>query len=292
MPPSVPHLFDTNRRRKIQSRMSSGESLFLLEHLSDEVSDRITSVNRSFTNGLIIAHPLLHARVRTALASKVEHLTLISDFELGEGRSLDTDDLALAPQTQDLVAIIGTLHCVNDLPGWFHQIKNALRPDGLMIAGFPGGETLASFRHHFTALESDLTGGVALRIHPFVSLHDLASLLQRAGFALPVVDHDPLTVRYRSIGRLLDDLRHMGEANCLASRHPLRRSVLMGLDNYFRAHAADADGKIPILFDFLFASGWAPAPHQPQPLKPGSATHRLADALRTTEVPLKHNDPE
>jgi len=205
MPPSVPHLFDTNRRRKIQSRMSSGESLFLLEHLSDEVSDRITSVNRSFTNGLIIAHPLLHAHLRTALASKVEHLTLISDFELGEGRSLDTDDLALAPQTRDLIAIIGTLHCVNDLPGWFHQIKNALRPDGLMIAGFPGGETLASFRHHFTALESELTGGVALRIHPFVSLHDLASLLQRAGFALPVVDHDPLTVRYRSIGRLLDD---------------------------------------------------------------------------------------
>ena len=36
-------------------------------------------------------------------------------------------------------------------------------------------------------------------------------------------------------------------------------------------------------FEVLFLHGWAPHPSQPKPLRPGSAAHRLAAALETTE---------
>jgi hypothetical protein len=36
----------------------------------------------------------------------------------------------------------------------------------------------------------------------------------------------------------------------------------------------------------IFLTGWAPDPSQPQPLRPGSASARLADALGTRETPL------
>jgi hypothetical protein len=123
-------------------------------------------------------------------------------------------------------------------------------------------------------------------VSPFADLRDLGALLQRAGFALPVTDVDRVHVRYNSAFDLMADLRRMGAANALVARRrqPLHRAVLMRMAATYGERFADADGRVRATFEIVWLSGWAPHPSQQQPLRPGSAKSRLADALGTREV--------
>ena len=125
-------------------------------------------------------------------------------------------------------------------------------------------------------------GGASPRVAPFVELRALGALAQRAGLALPVVDLDRGTVRYDDIVALMRDLRAFGAANALVerSRSPLRREVLARASHAYAEAFSDTDGRLRATFDILWLSAWAPHESQPKPLKPGSATTRLADALK------------
>ncbi len=166
--------------------------------------------------------------------------------------------------------------------------KSAARskPDGLFLAALLGGETLTELRQSFAAAESEVEGGVSPRVAPFADLRDLGALLQRAGFALPVTDVDRLTVRYDSAFALMHDLRRMGATNALMARRrtPLKRATLLRMAEIYAQRFADADGRVRATFEIVWLSGWAPHPGQQQPLKPGSAKARLADALGTREI--------
>ena len=133
-----------------------------------------------------------------------------------------------------------------------------------------------------------MSGGAGPRVSPFADAVDAAGLLQRAGFALPVSDVDRVTVRYEHPLRLLADLRAMGETNVLRDRprRPLSRAVLARTFEIYRERFGEADGRVPATFETVTATGWAPSPKQQQPLKPGSATARLADAIGGVEHPL------
>jgi SAM-dependent methyltransferase len=178
------------------------------------------------------------------------------------------------------------LQFVNDLPGTLIQIRRALRPDGLFLAAMIGGDSLAELREAFAQAEAEVEGGVSPRVAPFADLRDLGALLQRAGFALPVTDVDRLTVRYASPLALMHDLRRMGAGNALSERRrtPLRRATLRRVLEIYAERFADPDGRIRATFEIVWLSGWAPHESQQQPLKPGSAKTRLADALRAQEI--------
>ena len=152
-----------------------------------------------------------------------------------------------------------------------------------------GGETLHELRAALSQAEIDVTGGLSPRIAPMGELRELGALMQRAGFALPVADSVPLTASYRSARHLMHDLRGMGEACALAARprHPMRRAIVERTETHYLAHFPDTDGRIRATFDLVVLTGWAPDPSQPKPLRPGSATTRLSDALGTRETPLK-----
>jgi hypothetical protein len=169
--------------------------------------------------------------------------------------------------------------------GALAQIRRALKPDGLFLGALLGGETLTELRQSFFAAESELSGGASPRVTPFAELRIVGALLQRVGFALPVIDQDRRTVRYDSAFDLMRDLRAMGCANALheRSRRPLRRDVLARAVETYAERFADPDGRVRATFDVISLSGWAPHESQQQPLRPGSAKARLADALRTTE---------
>ena len=119
------------------------------------------------------------------------------------------------------------LHHVNDLPGALIQMRRALRPDGLFVAALVGGDTLTELRQSLTIAESEVLGGASPRVAPFADVRALGALMQRAGFALPVVDVDRVVVRYADLLALMRDLRAFGAANALdeRSRKPLRREV-------------------------------------------------------------------
>jgi hypothetical protein len=132
-----------------------------------------------------------------------------------------------------------------------------------------------------------VAGGVSPRVAPFADVRDLGALLQRAGFALPVVDTDRLTVRYATPFDLMRDLRAMGATNALVERRrvPLKRATLQRMAEIYAERFSDPDGRLRASFDIVWLSGWAPHDSQQQPLRPGSAKARLADALKAIELP-------
>jgi SAM-dependent methyltransferase len=290
-PPS-PLIFDRRLLRARRRRAASlGPATFLLDRVADDITDRLATVKRRFDLALDLGTP--GEAVRAALA-RVGSGTIVAAATFPEGRAARTapfivaDDEALpfGDATLDLVVSALALQFVNDLPGTLVQIRRALKLDGLLLAALLGGETLTELRESFAAAESETTGGVSPRVAPFADLRDLGALLQRAGFSLPVTDTDRLTVRYDSAFALMHDLRRMGATNILVDRRrrPLRRATLMRMAEIYAERFADPDGRLRATFEIVWLSGWSPHPSQQQPLKPGSAAARLADALGTQEV--------
>jgi SAM-dependent methyltransferase len=200
----------------------------------------------------------------------------------------DEEALPFASGSFDLIVSALSLQWANDLPGALVQIRRALAPDGLFLAAVIGGQSLMELRTALTAAEAELTGGASPRVAPFADVRDLGGLLQRAGFALPVTDVEPLIVRYASMFALLRDLRAMGATNALTerSRVPLRRAVLTRAAEIYADRFSDSDGRVRATFEIVWLSGWAPHNSQQKPLAPGSARMRLADALNASEERL------
>ena len=198
----------------------------------------------------------------------------------------DEEALPFADASLDLVVSALALQAVNDLPGMLVQIRRALKPDGLFMAALFGGDTLSELRQSFAQAEAEIEGGASPRVAPFADVRAMGALLQRAGFALPVTDTERITVRYASPLSLLRDLRRMGATNALAERRrlPLRRTTLLRAMEIYGERFADPDGKVRATFEIVWVSGWAPDASQQQPLRPGSAKTRLADALGAVEV--------
>jgi SAM-dependent methyltransferase len=294
-PPTLPSplIFDRTLLRTRRRRAASlGPATFLLDRVAADITDRLATVKRRFDLALDLGTP--GEAVRAALARVGSVGTIVAAAAFPEGRAArtapfiaaDEEALPFGDATLDLVVSALALQFVNDLPGTLVQIRRALKPDGLLLAALLGGETLTELRESFAAAESETTGGVSPRVAPFADLRDLGALLQRAGFALPVTDTDRLIVRYDSAFALMHDLRRMGATNTLIDRRrrPLRRATLVRMAEIYAERFADPDGRVRATFEIVWLSGWSPHPSQQQPLKPGSAAARLADALGTQEV--------
>lgn len=152
----------------------------------------------------------------------------------------------------DFIASLGTLDTVNDLPGALIHLRNALAPSGLMIASFPGAGSLPTLRSIMLAVDGDRP---APRIHPQIDVRAGGQLLQRAGFADPVIDSRKLSVSFRSLSALVADLRAQGLSNVLArSGPPLSREAFQRASAAFSA--AGENGRTTESFEILTLSGW------------------------------------
>jgi SAM-dependent methyltransferase len=282
-----PVIFDRLLARRRRSRAAALPAAnFLLDHIAGELADRISVVLRRFEIGVDLGTP--GEAVRTSLRRLgtvgmivgVDVMARDKPFVIADEEALPFRDASL-----DLVVSGLALHFANDLPGVLAQIRRALKPDGLFLGAFLGGDTLTELRQAFAEAECEIEGGASPRVAPFADLRQVGALLQRAGFALPVSDLERVMVRYGSAFDLMHDLRRMGATNPLVARRrvPLRRTTLMRMADIYARRFADADGRIRATFDVLWLSGWAPHPDQQRPLKPGSAKARLADALGTRE---------
>lgn len=262
-------IFDRRARRAHARRADLGAHGFLRDALAGGIADRLSVVRRDFARILDIGGAM-GARLPGAL-----RLGLAGGDVIG-----DEDRLPFADASFDLVVSAGVLQGVGDLPGALLLARRVLQPDGLFVASFFAGATLAEVRADLLAAEVALTGRAAARTHPAVDPREGGALLQRAGFALPVADIDTLTIRYDHLFALLADVRGMGEGNALRDRAPLRRDVLADAAARF-AGRAGPDGRIAVTVDVVTLTGWAPAPSQPQPLARGSGKVSLARALNS-----------
>ncbi len=281
------------RRNRRRAAAALAAHDFLFAEVADRIADRLEDVQRRFPVALDLGchagsfgrvvgerggiETLIQCDLAPELAARAQGLRISGDEE-----RLPFKDGAF-----DLVVSALSLHWVNDLPGALIQINRALRPDGLFLGALLGGETLHELRDCLTTAEIEIADGLSPRISPSVDLRDAAGLLQRAGFALPVADADRITVSYPDAFALMRDLRGMGETNALAARRRgfARREIFMRAAELYQERYGGADGRIAATFQVLFLHGWAPDASQQQPLRPGSATARLSDALATEERP-------
>ena len=271
-----PALFDFSAKQRAQKRADhlAGDR-FLDAAALEGLADRLSAVTRRFERGLWIGD---------AVPDPIRPFArewLCADF--GAQEILEADGRF------DVAVSLFSLQWINDLPGALIQINRCLRPDGLFLAALMGAGTLTELREAFAQAEIQTRGGVSPRVSPFADVRDLGSLLQRAGFALPVADVERLVVRYRDFAGLVKDLRAHGFTNAMSARskQPLRRDTLTALLAHYAGHHADPDGRLRARFETVYLTGWSPHESQQQPLKPGSAKTRLADALGATEHPLK-----
>ncbi|MFN7056394.1 methyltransferase domain-containing protein [Hyphomonas sp.] len=293
-PPPPPQIFDRARIARRRERMAPrfADYAFLRARVSSDLESRLSDTPRLFEHGLELgaAGGALSAGLiavgKVAAMTAADTASAFTERAASKGLIAiiaDEEALPFAPESFDLVLSPLTLHWVNDLPGALIQVRRVLKPDGLFLAALFGAGTLAELREVLAEAETELTGGLSPRLSPLPGLRDMAGLLQRAGFALPVADRDPVTVRYARPEDLLADLKGMGERAAFANGagRPLPRRVLSRAMELYRERFSDPDGRVRASFEIVHLSGWAPAPGQPQPLKPGSATASLAGAVRS-----------
>ncbi len=271
-----------------------GAADFLLERVAEDLEDRLRSILRPFERVLDLG--TAGTQLTQVLAQRnpqllVHGAPIAQAVSAGPWLSLVADEEALpfAPESFDLITSALSLQHVNDLPGALVQIRRSLRPDGLFLACFMGGQSLTELRSALAEAEEEILGGVSPRVSPFVDLRDLGSLLQRAGFALPVTDVDTITVRYDHLFALAHDLRAMGATNALVLRdkRKINKTIFLRAAEIYAQNFSDADGRVRATFDLVWLSGWAPHESQQKPLQPGSAKMRLADALNAKEGKLQ-----
>jgi SAM-dependent methyltransferase len=292
-----PTIFDRQMLRIRRRRAAAlGPASFLLDRVAEDLAERLGAVLRQFGRVVDLGTPTDAVRRALVAGGKITSIVAATpdaaQLDAAFPRvAADEEALPFADGSLDLVVSALALQFVNDLPGALIQIRRALKADGLLLAALIGGESLSELREAFAQAESEIEGGISPRVAPFADLRDLGALMQRAGFALPVVDSDRLTVRYENVIALMHDLRRMGATNMLRARRraPLKRATLARMAEIYAERFSDADGRLRASFEIVWLSGWAPHESQQKPLKPGSAARRLADALGTNEQSAGEN---
>lgn len=286
----TPQIFDRRHFARQRARALAAATPgadFLLNLAADELADRLAAVERRFSRALVIGDPTatLAERIAGQADEVVRADLLVPGLDGGGAVVLDDEALPFAGGSFDLVVSSLALQFANDLPGALIEARRVLKPDGLFLGLLCGGETLTELRQALLEAESRRSGGASPRVAPMAEVRDLGGLLQRAGFALPVADQDRLTLRYRSAGALMDELKAMGASNSLAGRRGglTPPGLIAEAAEVYAERFADADGRVRASLTLMSLSGWAPHESQQKPLKPGSASMRLADALKSTD---------
>lgn len=261
-------LFDRQliKARRNRASASFSNHAFLKERVAQNIANRLKFIRRTFDLCVDLGgHTGQLTKVLTEILPHPPIVTDLSEAMLVEASNplkivLDEEALPFAPQCLDLIVSALSLHWVNDVPGLLAQIYRCLKPEGLFLASLFGEDTLIELRDCLSSAELELQGGITPRLSPMISIKDAGSLLQRAGFDLPVVDHDRLQVTYPHPLALLQDLRHMGETNALYSRSkiPMSRSVLRRTLELYQERYGLGDGRIVATFGIITLTGWVP----------------------------------
>jgi len=270
-PNTQPALFDRPALTAHRARRKQN-ALFLHDTARDEVEDRLSMVNRTFSAPAIVT-PFAEIWQNSLPGARIVP---------------DDDTLALEPGAHDVVIHAMCLHWANDPVGQLIQCRRALKEDGLLLVVMLGGQTLHELRSTLAEAETTITGGLSPRVAPMGEIRDLGGLLQRAELALPVADLVPLTAEYRDLPHLMHDLRDMGETNAMAQRqkHPTSRFLFEMAGHLYHQHFATENNRLPATFEIVCLTGWSPSESQQKPLRPGSAQSRLSDALKVPETKL------
>ena len=288
-------IFERRALRQHRERASGRDDNPLVAEIALRLADRLLDVKRDFPLMLDIGFHGGECARAVQATNRIKQLILcdpsshtLQSTAVAQGHKVVADEefLPFAAKKFDLITSSLALHWTNDLPGALAQLQRSLKPDGLFLAAMFAGETLYELREVLIEAELAERGGASPRVSPMIDIGEAGSLLQRAGFALPVVDTDTLTLTYPNALALMADLRAMGETNAMRARrrHFTARTVLYKATELYHARHGQPDGRVRATFQVAYLTGWSPDQSQQQPIRPGSAVSRLADALDTEEL--------
>ena len=261
-------LFDRRAWRLHRDRAARNGCVdFLHSEVANCILDRLDDLGRRFhtvldlgthNGALFRALERRRPEVETIVAADPSFVFL--DRGHGIRVAADPELVPFRPGSFDLAVSALALHWVDDLLGTLIQLRRVLKPDGLFLAAMLGGGSLAELRTVLFEAELAQEGGVSPRVSPSADLGDIAALLLRARFAMPVADAETLTVTYPDAISMMHDLRGMGETNALLARRrtPLRRGTLSRAAALYAERFGLPGGRIPATFEILFLTGRAP----------------------------------
>ena len=271
-----PRLFDDVQIARNLARRQSRDN-FVRDLVLDDLADRLGAYKRDFTRAVLIGPDAETLPQTLFTANGPVTMQRVEAFSGAEFPALPEGE-------QDLVISLLHLQAVNDVPGHLTRLRRVLKPDGLLLAAFLGGETLTELREVLLTADLQVTGGASARVAPMAQVRDAGALLQRAGFALPVADVETHRVRYATPFALMAELKALGASNPLADR-PRRlatRTLLAAAAQAYATRDADPDGRVRATLEIIWLAGWVPHESQQKPLRPGSATVSMKDVLGKT----------
>lgn len=263
-------IFNRHLQRIRAQRWGAALSHPLHHFLHEMLHERLSYILRQFKSVLIIGEfkyqPSSQDCYVIKMGSSVEALSEHLPFKEG---------------AFDLIISYMDLHQANDVPGILKQVNYCLQPDGLFLGVFLGGNSLWQLRAAAQHAELLTRRGCSPRVAPMISLHDAAALLQRAGFAIPVLDHEPFELKGNNPFSLLQQLKELQLSNSLYDgfKGLTGKKFLSELESYLSEKTA-----LNLELDILCMSGWAPAATQQQPLPRGSGQKSLASVLETSSL--------
>jgi SAM-dependent methyltransferase len=239
------------RRRMRQLQTGPDAARFVHDDIVEDVLERLSFLRHTATRALVIGD--ITGALGTALSTQGAEVTRADPAPLAGEHPIDEESPLPWTAQFDLIASLCTLDTVNDLPGALIHLRRALSPGGLCLIAMPGAGSLPMLRQIMLTADADRP---APRLHPQIDVRAGGQLLQRSGFADPVVDSRTLTVRYGTLPRLIGDLRAQGLSGCLSRYGPaLGKTALARAGEAFAAAAVD--GRVSETFAILTLSGWA-----------------------------------
>ncbi|KZW04375.1 S-adenosyl-L-methionine-dependent methyltransferase [Exidia glandulosa HHB12029] len=302
LPPAAPYIVFDRAVKQLQKDRAAlangGDSSRTVDYVRNEIAERmlerLLDVRRKFSSILDVGSGSGHfAKLlepettdKVVMLDMSEHsLNRDGDehFEVPVKRKHADEERLLevvGRESQEAVVSCLSMHWVNDLPGLLVQIRESLKPDGMLLGALFGGETLFELRTALQLAETEREGGISPHVSPMTDTRDVSNLLGRAGFTLLTVDIDEVQVGYPSMWELLDDLRDMGESNAvIGRRHILHRDTLTAAAAIYQALHGKEDGSIPATFQVIYFIAWKPSPTQPKPLERGTGEKNLQEIL-------------
>lgn len=217
-------IFDRNLLIQKRSNARLNKADFLIKRSLEDIQERLNETTKNFPSTLYLGHrdyPLSADLIHQHKIKRVIETDLFFNPSKNNNIKIiaDEENLPFADEQFDLIISILNLHKVNDLPGCLIQLRNSLKPNGVLIASMLGEKTLPELRATLAKTEIEYCGGISPRMMPCIDIKQLGYLLQRAKFNMPVIDKDHIEVHYSKPLDLLFDIRNMSETNIMLNRN-------------------------------------------------------------------------
>ena len=179
----------------------------------------------------------------------------------------DGERLPFSDNSFELIFSNLMLQWCMDLEPVLAELRRVLAPGGLLMFTTFGPDTLQELRASWEAIDG------FTHVNAFIDMHDVGDALVSTKWAEPVMDSERITVTYREMRTLMEDLKHIGAHNVTAGR-PRGLTGRQRLQQVEQAYETfRVDGVLPASYEVVYGHAWAPvagAVEVPMPHLPGN----------------------